>query len=383
MKIAVASSGLGHVARGIEAWAADLSAALYELGADITLFKGGGQSSRPFEVVVSCLQRDNSRTAVLLRNLPKGMWRVGFGNKYEVEQTTFTFNLLGELRRRRVDVLHVQDPQVAKLVHLANRLRLVRTRVILAHGTEESDQFLKGLPYVQHLAPWHYERVRATGVDRPAWTAIPNFIDTDMFRPGRNHAMREELGIPADHVVVLAAAAIKRHHKRVDHLIAEFEELRRHRPQSGVTLVIAGGRERDTDELVADGTRRLGDRVRFLVRFPRERMPELYQAADIFVLPSLFEMMPIALLEAVASGLPCVAHPHPVLDWMTGPGGVPTDMSRIGELAGRLAQLVDDNGYREITGRRAREHSARFGKRSVVPQIQQYYHFVAGDRISR
>jgi hypothetical protein len=41
LKIAVVSSGLGHVARGIETWADDLAAALYKRGVDVTLFKGG------------------------------------------------------------------------------------------------------------------------------------------------------------------------------------------------------------------------------------------------------------------------------------------------------------------------------------------------------
>ncbi len=382
-RVAVASSGLGHVTRGVEAWAANLSAALHDRGADVTLLKGGGVAERPYEVAVPCLRRDDPRTARLLRRLPRGAWRVGFGSKYDVEQTTFAVNLVGELRRRKVDVLHVKDPHVAKLVQLANHLRLVRTRVILAHGTEESDVFLKGIRYVQHLAPWHHQQFRTAGVDRPTWTTIPNFIDTDTFRPGRGDALRAELGIPPDHLVVLTAAAIKRHHKRVDHLIAEFETALRMRPAAAVTLVVAGGREQDTDELVADGTRRLGDRVRFLVRFPRERMPELYRAADVFVLASLFEMMPIAVLEAVASGLPCVVHPHPVLEWMTGAGGVPADMSRAGELAGHLGRLVDDAGWRATVGRRARAHAAQFGKESVVSRIQQYHRFVSSNGRSR
>jgi hypothetical protein len=40
VRIAIASSGLGHVARGIESWAADLGKALAERGERIALFKG-------------------------------------------------------------------------------------------------------------------------------------------------------------------------------------------------------------------------------------------------------------------------------------------------------------------------------------------------------
>jgi glycosyltransferase involved in cell wall biosynthesis len=377
LRIAVASSGLGHVSRGIEAWADDLATALSDRGEEVILCRGAGAATRPFERVVSCLQREAPATARLLRLLPRSLsWRVGLGSGYDVEQTSFALNLVRLLRRERPDVLHVQDPQVAIITQRARRLGLVRTRTILAHGTEESPDFLKRIHYLQHLAPWHLEQMRAADAWKPAWTAIPNFIDTDRFRPGRADALRAELGIPADAFVVLTAAAIKRNHKRVDHLIAEVARLRAGSPRLPVWLVVAGGWEKETDGLIAEGTRLLGDRVRFLVRFPRQRMPDLYRAADAFALGSLFEMMPIALIEAAASGLSCVVHRHPILEWMTGPGGVAIDMSAPGQLAASLAGLASGSGER---GRHARAHCvANFSRTAVVEQILEYYQRVAG-----
>lgn len=382
LRIAVASSGLGHVARGIEAWADDLAATLAARGEDVTLCKGAGVATRSYERVVQCLRRESDGTRRLLRLLPRrASWRIGLGSPYAVEQTTFALRLLPFLRRHRIDVLHVQDPQVAVIAQRARRLGLVRTRTVLAHGTEEPVEFLRLIDHLQHLAPWHLDQVREAGAWKPAWTAIPNFIDTDRFAPGRADPLRAELGIPADGLVVLTAAAIKRHHKRIDHLISEFARLREAAPHQSVWLVVAGGWEAETDELIAEGTKRLGDRVRFLVRFPRERMPELYRAADLFALCSLFEMMPIALIEATAAGLPCVVHRHPVPEWMTGPGGVQVDMAAAGELAGVLGGLLTDHAARESIGRAARDHClANFSRDAVVDQILDYYRRVARPR---
>lgn len=377
-RLCVASSGLGHVSRGVEAWALDLSKALAERGLDVATCKGGGREKSSLEYHVPCWQRDSNRTVKLLKRLPRrGTWRLGLGSGYDIEQTTFAWSLLLFLRQRRVDLLHVQDPRVALLMQRAHRLGLTRAKVILGHGTEESLAFQDKITYLQHLAPWHLEEARAAGVWKPTWTAIPNFIDIERFAPGEARGLRAELKISNNAIVVLAAAAIKRHHKRIDWLIREFSALRQARPELPIWLVVAGGREDETDDVVAEGERLLADRVRFLVRFPRERMPELYRASNLFVLTSIKEMMPIALLEALASGLPCLIHPHPVMQWMIGPGGRGVDMQTPGALAEALQGLVADRETRTELGAAARQHCvANFGKERVVDQILEYYQFV-------
>ena len=388
LRIAIASSGLGHVNRGIEAWAADLATALAERAEDVVLYKGGGTAG-PGEVVLPCWQRNSERTQRLLRWVtPRWGWRLGLGTDYGVEQVSFAVQLIRQLRYRPADILHLQDAQVARLLDGARKLGLLPTATVLAHGTNEPWQFLANFDYVQHLAPWHLEQGRLVGCWKPTWTTLPNFIDTRRFHPGSSETLRQELGIPRDHVIVLTASAIKRQHKRIDHLLEEFGRLRDQDSQLPVTLVVAGGWEADTPALIELGRQRLGDQVRFLVRFPRERMPELYRLADIFVLCSLREMMPIALLEATASGLPCVVHDHPILTWITGSGGVVTDMEVPGRVAAVVATLCRNGTQREGLRRLSRHHcEANFSCPAVLARILDYYRIVhvhnQGRRASR
>jgi glycosyltransferase involved in cell wall biosynthesis len=386
MRVVIASSGLGHVARGVEAWAADLGGALARRGLDVTLCKGGGDASAPHERVLPCWRRDSDPARWVTRSLPRGLaWRLGLASGYGVEQTTFAWSLIGYLRSQRVDLLHVQDPRVALLVQRAHRLGLVPTRTILAHGTEEPAAFLRKIRYVQHLAPWHEQECRAQGAGKPAWACVPNFIDTDRFSPAlfplpRDGGLRSELGIPPGALVALTVAAIKRKHKRIDAVLEEFARLRTVDPGLPAWLVVAGGREEDTEELVSLGREMLGDRVRFLVRFPRERMAELYAAADLFILGSVKEMMPIAVLEASASGLPCIVNRHPVLEWMVGPGGSTIDMAAPGALAAALGALLGDADERRRRGELARSHCVRhFSEDAVVGRILDYYRRVLAD----
>jgi D-inositol-3-phosphate glycosyltransferase len=136
--------------------------------------------------------------------------------------------------------------------------------------------------------------------------------------------------------------------------------------------------------LVAEGKQLLGDRVRFLVRFPRQRMAELYRSADAFALCSLKEMMPIALLEAIASGLPCIVNRHPVLAWMSGPGGEAIDMAATGALAGAVDRLLSERSRRHAMAEGGRAHcEANFSVERVVNDICDYYRYVLGSTAMR
>jgi glycosyltransferase involved in cell wall biosynthesis len=222
------------------------------------------------------------------------------------------------------------------------------------------------------------EEARQAGFYKPTWTAIPNFIDTDRFAPGKADDLRGELGIPLNAIVILCAAAIKRAHKRIDYLMREVAELKKIQPDLPLWLIVAGGWETETDQLIDEGQQLLGDRVRFLVRFPRARMPELYRVANVFTLCSLKEMMPIALLEATASGLPCIVNRHPVMEWMIGPGGMAIDMSQRGSLSSTLAEVINRDEQREHLGLAARQHClTNFAIDPVLARILDYYELVA------
>lgn len=375
LKICIASSGLGHVLRGIEAWAADLGHALRVRGEDAIICKGGGIAEAEGERVIPCWTRTSISNRRMRDCLPASLaWRLGMGSGYGIEQTTFACRLIGELRREHVDILHLQDPQVAWIVQQAARAGLVRTRTILNHGTEEPLSFQRKIIYLQHGAPWHQQQAQSAGAWRSTWTMIPNFVDTELFSCGSSPAMREELGIPHSAIVVLVSSAIKRRHKRVDYLLREMAALRQHHPQLPVWLVIAGGSDESTPGLMEEAQQTLGAHVRFLINFARARMPELYRAADIFVHGSLKEMMPMALLEATASGVPCLVHRHPVMQWMIGPGGQALDLEQAGGLIAGLLPLVADVGLRRRLGELAREHCTQnFSTQRVIPQILNYY----------
>lgn len=219
-------------------------------------------------------------------------------------------------------------------------------------------------------------------------TVIPNFVDTVRFHPASHAeriAARTRFGLSADAFVLGEVAAVKSHHKRIDRLIQAFAVYcREHDGAPPATLIIAGAKTAESDDLVALAESRAPGKVKFSFNLSRESMPEFYRALDGFVHAALFEMMPIALLEALACGVPVLHHDHPVMNWMTGAGGLAIDMADDHALARTLATLSADQAKLQTMRRAARERAVNeFSTETVVTRILEYYREVVGGREDR
>jgi phosphatidylinositol alpha-1,6-mannosyltransferase len=88
---------------------------------------------------------------------------------------------------------------------------------------------------------------------------------------------------------------------------------------------------------------------------PRKEMPEVYAAADIFVLPSFNEGMSVALLEAMASGLPVLVTPTGGTDELLDGNGVLVPWADAAALAEALGRLIGSPELRADRGQHSRE----------------------------
>ena len=367
-RVAVACPGLGHIHRGIEAWAIDLAKGLRRAGTPVDLY--GGHAA-PLVEPVACLRRGEPaaiRLAAMARHL--GGWRYGMGSPYEIEETSFAFNLWRRIRKTH-DLLHVQDPQVATLLDSAYRRGLSRPRVIYANGTGEPTAMMRRFAHLQLLTPAAAAAWEPQRPPNQELHTIPNFIDTDAFTPGNKAAARAALGLPADATILLCCAAIRRVHKRIDVLLRAFAQARQ--PNDNVLLVIAGGREPDTEEIMAEGKAALGDAVRFMVNVPRAEISRLYQAADLFVMPSLFEMFGIVLIEALACGLPVLCNDNADFRYVVGPAGLYRDLTDVAGFASALRDAIGSKAYTALIPAARRHAVENFSEPVVIRQITAMY----------
>lgn len=158
---------------------------------------------------------------------------------------------------------------------------------------------------------------------------LPNTVD-ERFMPGpKPETLLARYGLHGKKVLLtvsrLAAAERYKGHDRVIRALAELSE-----SHPDIVYVVAGdGDDRPRLEQLA---RELGvaERVRFIGYVQESELPDLYRAADVFIMPSTGEGFGIVFLQALASGVPAIGGDSdgsrdPLQDGLTGELVAPTD----------------------------------------------------------
>ena len=158
--------------------------------------------------------------------------------------------------------------------------------------------------------------------------------------------IRAALGTPADRVVVVAVSRLVRD-KGYPELAAAMRDV----PEAELWVVgerLESDRGDDMAALLAAAG--LGDRLRLLGY--RDDVAAVLAAADIFVLPSYFEALPMSVIEAMLTGLPVVASDirGPREQVVPGVTGLLVPPRQVAPLAEALARLAADAGLRAAMG---------------------------------
>ena len=132
---------------------------------------------------------------------------------------------------------------------------------------------------------------------------LHNAIDSEkyVYDPSIRKKVRKELGVYDDTLVVghVGRFMPQKNHKFI---LSIFSELVKMHPNSKLLLLGEGDLEEDTKKRAA--VLGIGEDVIFAG--VRGDVPDILQALDVFLLPSLYEGLPMVMVEAQAAGLPCV-----------------------------------------------------------------------------
>jgi glycosyltransferase involved in cell wall biosynthesis len=221
------------------------------------------------------------------------------------------------------------------------------------------------------------KRVRARyGISPTKLARIFNPIDVQVWKPMDRDEARAALGIPPGVQVIAWHGRVAMHKKGLDLLLDAWERICRARPQQALRLVLVG-----TGDDAADLLQRVAklQGVIWINRFVHDvsELTRYLAAADVYAFPSRYEGFPVALIEAMACGLPVVAADAEgvpdILEGGEAAAGLVVPCEDAEALAHALCRLLDDPDWRSELGRRARQRAeACFSLQSVGEQLHSF-----------
>jgi glycosyltransferase involved in cell wall biosynthesis len=199
------------------------------------------------------------------------------------------------------------------------------------------------------------------------------------FRPGTAEeiaATREELGAPRGYLLYAGTLEPR---KNVGALLDAWEALSADDPRFP-PLVLAGpygwgsrGLARRIARLAAAGAAAGGPRLAALGHLERERLVRVFQAASLFVYPSLYEGFGLPPAEALACGVPAVVLDTSSLPEVVGDAGVLVAPGDSAALAAALARLVADPARAADLAGRAVAQACRFRWERAAAEMEEVF----------
>ena len=379
---------------GYQVFTYNLLRRLAERGNTVILFVPGGDRSRnagfydrlPFDV--RSLPRPSDKLARHLPVVLRSYLRFqNMRNRFDVWQIVGSYPaayVASTLAGKVPLVLRTHGDDIQKDIELDYGLRLdPRIEPIIRTTLSRMDR-------VVALTETIAENYRELEVEPDRIVEVPNGVDCARFAGASDRtATRLAWQVPVESTLLLTVG--RYHRKKGYDAIPRIARMLKERGLSFVWLVVGAGtdqidpaiqRERVTDVLhtrpavqVSPSTDGHAPRV------PDDKLVQLYQAADIFVFPSLLEGFPRVLVEAMAAGLPIVTTDAPgcreVVEHsrtaMVGPAG---DAE---ETASLVQELVEEEGLRRRLADNALAKAREYDWDIVVDKYEELYRSMVVD----
>lgn len=287
----------------------------------------------------------------------------------------------------RYDIVHTHTPNASMIARLACRnVRKQGTRVFYtAHGFH----FFKGAPLKNWLMYYPVEKICAHFTDvlitinkedyalaqkkmhAPKVCYVPGVgIDLSKIQNiecDRNE-VRKSMGVPADCVLLLSIGELNtnKNHQVVVKALAKLNNKNVHYAIAGI------GNQKDNLLALAEN---LGVKEQFHLLGYRTDALKLYKAADVFVFPSFREGLSVALMEAMASGIPIVCSKiRGNVDLVEHEKGgylfVPADHQT---LYLQLKNVIEDKSLYEKFGDYNKKNIEKFGHADILQVMMDIY----------
>jgi len=298
--------------------------------------------------------------------------------------------LAAELRKRPVDVLHVQftappfspcpvvvsvhDLSFEHLPQTFNRRSRTQLRLTVRHSVKKAARILTLSEHTRR------DMIETYGTSPERITAIPLAAPSYFGRVREERELqrvRHIYGIEGDYILCVSSIQPR---KNLPRLVRAYESLRNKRgPGKLPKLVLVGKCAWLYDETlrsIEEG--RMKDSVILTGYVPQSDLPALYSGSICFVYPSYFEGFGLPPLEAMKCGTPVIAGNRTSLPEVVGDAGILVDPFDVNAIAAAIERLVDDPDLRQQLSVKGVARSRLFDWNETARRTLNVYEQVVG-----
>lgn len=232
------------------------------------------------------------------------------------------FNLIVTIRKYDIDIIHAHSVVPTGFIAVIVAKIMKKPVFITVHGMDVTN--FEDSPFFKMLIKFSLNRCnKALAVSEDLARkmrllsnqnniiVLRNAVDLNRFKPLKNENLRKHYKIKGENTLVLFVGYLDTF-KGIFELVDAFYEVNKENKNAMLMMVGEGPKENELKKKVSNlGLERS---VIFMGNLKPKEIHHYYQAADIFVLPSHTEGLPLVIIEAMACGLPVVA---------TNVGGIP------------------------------------------------------------
>ena len=343
-------------------WVFDFAQSLVKYGFNVSIIGPMGENDEPVE-------------------------HTDFMSIYRVNSKLPIFSMLTLVNKIKPDVIHVHAPNIfsCNVIPIAN---LKDIPIVATVHLGEVEPIGNILSMFRRFALARFKRIIAVsnytkslaidaGAENSKISVIYNSCDEKYFSYGKNkESARKKLNLPDDAKIILFVGdLIKR--KGVHFLLESLQTLKPSQ-HNFLAIILGEGKERKNLEAMVKEYN-IRKYVRFNGNVTRAVLADFYTSADVFVLPSFSEGHSVALLEAMASGLPLVASDIEGnrVSIEDGVNGFLFETGNIKKLVEKLSIILTDVKLQQImSSNSAKKYLKKFSSRTQIEEHLKIYNSV-------
>lgn len=224
---------------------------------------------------------------------------------------------------------------------------------------------------------WLADRAKRSGLLRGKVVLnIPNAIDTRVYHPADKRRAKSSAALPLDkRIMLFVSQRTTDKRKGMDYFVEACEHLAAQRADIAGSMAVAilGGHSEEYADRLPFDTYPLG------YVNDDKRIVDIYNAADVYVLPSLEDNLPNTIMEAMACGVPCVGFKTGGIPEMIDhkKNGYVAEYKNAADLAEGIAWVLQQPAGSELSAAAVRKVASSYSQQSVAMRYIEVYNQVA------